>query len=338
MGDLWVAAHSHHSLLRQKARSRWLKEGDCNSRYFHLMMNASRRHNLLKGIMIEGAWVDEPRKVKEAVRVFFQQRFHEPEPSRPTLDGIRFQSINQQQNDMLVGRFQEEEASMENIKAIKTILRAFELVSGLKINFAKSSFGAIGMSDSWKQNTAIFLNCSLLAIPFVYLGIPIGANPRKYHMWDPIIQKVPRRVVKKLVCIQRSFLWGDGDDQHKIAWVKWETVCLPKDKGGLGIKDITKFNLALLAKWKWNLFHHNGELWARILESKWRCWWLALIWSVWQHRNKIIFSNVTFDGNKVMEDAIFTLWTWLKSFEKDFAIPYTYWASNISTGFVSSGG
>ena len=59
--------------------------------------------------MIEGAWVDEPRKVKEAVRVFFQQRFHEPEPSRPTLDGIRFQSINQQQNDMLVGRFQEEE-------------------------------------------------------------------------------------------------------------------------------------------------------------------------------------------------------------------------------------
>ena len=48
-------------------------------------------------------------EVKEAVRVFFQQRFHEPEPSRPTLDGIRFQSINQQQNDMLVGRFQEEE-------------------------------------------------------------------------------------------------------------------------------------------------------------------------------------------------------------------------------------
>ena len=54
---------------------------------------------------------------------------------------------------------------------------------------------------------------------------------------------------------------------------------------------------------------------------------------MWQQRNKIIFSNVTFDGNKVMEDAIFTLWTWLKSFEKDFAIPYTYWASNISTGF-----
>ena len=28
----------------------------------------------------------------------------------------------------------------------------------------------------------------------------------------------------------------------------------------------------MLAKWKWNLFHHNGELWARILESKYGGW------------------------------------------------------------------
>ena len=55
-------------------------------------------------------------------------------------------------------------------------------------------------------------------------------------------------VVDKLVCIQRRFLWGGGVDQHKIAWVKWETVCLPKDKEGLGIKDINSFNLALLTK------------------------------------------------------------------------------------------
>ena len=43
--DLWVAAQSHESLLRQKARARWIKEGDCNSRNFHLMINARRRHN-----------------------------------------------------------------------------------------------------------------------------------------------------------------------------------------------------------------------------------------------------------------------------------------------------
>ena len=88
---LWVAAHSLESLLRQKARTRWIKEGDCNSRYFHLMINnVSYRSSQLKGIMIEGSWVDEPHKVKEAVKEFFLQRFQEPKPFKPTLDGVRF--------------------------------------------------------------------------------------------------------------------------------------------------------------------------------------------------------------------------------------------------------
>lgn len=102
---LWVAAQAHESLLRQKARSRWIKEGDCNSRYFHLLMSANRRHNSLKGIMIDGTWIEEPHKVKEEVRTFFAQRFQEPHHCRPRLDGINFQTINQQQNNMLVAPF-----------------------------------------------------------------------------------------------------------------------------------------------------------------------------------------------------------------------------------------
>jgi len=43
------------------------------------------------------------------------------------------------------------EATMENVNAIKVILRSFELVAGLKINFAKSCIGAIRMSDQWNQ-------------------------------------------------------------------------------------------------------------------------------------------------------------------------------------------
>ena len=71
------------------------------------------------------------------------------------------------------------EASKENVEAIKVILWSFELVSGLRINFAKSCFGAFGVTDQWKQDAANYLHCSLLAFPFVYLGIPIGSNPRR---------------------------------------------------------------------------------------------------------------------------------------------------------------
>jgi len=107
--DLWIAAQSHESLLRQKARSRWIKEGDCNSCFFHLLLNSNCRNNFLTGVMIDGSWIDESGRVKEAVRLFFMNKFEENEWVRPKLDGARFQSIGQQQNDMLMERFHEDE-------------------------------------------------------------------------------------------------------------------------------------------------------------------------------------------------------------------------------------
>jgi len=83
------------------------------------------------------------------------------------------------------------EAFMENVRVIKAILRTFELILGLKI-----SFGAFGMSEQWKSEAANYLNCSLMSVPFTYLGIPIGANPRKCQTWDPIISKCERKLAK----------------------------------------------------------------------------------------------------------------------------------------------
>ena len=62
--------------------------------------------------------------------------------------------------------------------------------------------------------------------------------------------RLPKSVADKFLKLQRSFLWGGGLDHKRIAWIKWKSICLPKEKGGLGIKDIETFNLALLGKWK----------------------------------------------------------------------------------------
>ena len=106
---LWVAAHAHESLLRQKARIRWIKLGDCNSRYFHLTMNANRRNNFVNGVIIGDSWVADPATVKEEIRSFFSQKFQEASNHNIRLDGVRFQSLSQQHNDMLTARFEEEE-------------------------------------------------------------------------------------------------------------------------------------------------------------------------------------------------------------------------------------
>ena len=69
------------------------------------------------------------------------------------------------------------EVSWENVIVLKAMLRGFEMVSGLKINFAKSHFGIFGDETSWVYDAAQFLNCSHMETPFYYLGIPIGAKP-----------------------------------------------------------------------------------------------------------------------------------------------------------------
>ena len=66
--EVWVAAHSKESIIRQKTRIKWLKEGDCNSRFYHMTVNWKWRKNMLRGIFIGGCWVEEPNRVREEVK------------------------------------------------------------------------------------------------------------------------------------------------------------------------------------------------------------------------------------------------------------------------------
>jgi hypothetical protein len=80
--------------------------------------------------------------------------------------------------------------------------------------------------------------------------------------------KLPASVWKEIVRIQRKFLWGGVSDRKRINWVKWETICLPKAEGGLGVRDIRIMNISLLAKWKWRLLQNEDALWVKVLSIK----------------------------------------------------------------------
>ena len=63
----------------------------------------------------------------------------------------------------------------------------------------------------------------------------------------PILASVANRIEK----VQRNFLWDGFGDEPKIHLVKWASVCSLISSGGLGIRKIRLFNIALLGKWLW---------------------------------------------------------------------------------------
>jgi hypothetical protein len=110
-------------------------------------------------------------------------------------DSIQFHMLQFADDTMFMS-----EGSWENIWTVKAILRSFELVSGLKINFSKSSIVGINLDDDFVEAASTFLSCSIGSIPFKFLGIPVGANPRRFTTWQPILDMFNKKLA----------VWGEG--------------------------------------------------------------------------------------------------------------------------------
>ncbi|GKE87620.1 hypothetical protein Tco_1565095 [Tanacetum coccineum] len=59
----------------QKAKIRWLIEGDENTKYFHDIINKQRSKLSIRGILADGVWIDDPSVVKNEFLSHFKDRF-----------------------------------------------------------------------------------------------------------------------------------------------------------------------------------------------------------------------------------------------------------------------
>lgn len=105
LGELWKTSRINESIPCQKAHSKWLKEGDRNSKYFHSCINWWRRSNSLVGLHIDGRWEENLREIKKEVKTFFENRFREVEESCLNLDEVVFSTISSNDNSCLCARF-----------------------------------------------------------------------------------------------------------------------------------------------------------------------------------------------------------------------------------------
>lgn len=80
--------------------------------------------------------------------------------------------------------------------------------------------------------------------------------------------QLPMNICHKLESVISNYWWGGDEEQKKMHWISWKTLCLPKAKGGMGFRMFHLFNKALLAKQGWRLIHNTSSLVARVLKGR----------------------------------------------------------------------
>ncbi|GAU35285.1 hypothetical protein TSUD_274870 [Trifolium subterraneum] len=84
--------------------------------------------------------------------------------------------------------------SWANGRALRAVLVLFVAMSGLKVNFNKSMLVGVNIPESWLGEAASALGCRVGNIPFLYLGLPIGGDPRCLSFWEPVLSRVKKRL------------------------------------------------------------------------------------------------------------------------------------------------
>ena len=74
------------------------------------------------------------------------------------------------------------------------LLQCFHEVSGLKINLAKSKVFGLGVEEEEVQRWSQRLGCGWGTLPFIYLGLPVGASMSRSLNWKPVIEKMKNKL------------------------------------------------------------------------------------------------------------------------------------------------
>ncbi|GAA0160828.1 hypothetical protein LIER_17291 [Lithospermum erythrorhizon] len=80
--------------------------------------------------------------------------------------------------------------------------------------------------------------------------------------------KLPSTMGQEMENMMAKFFWGSSNSKNATHWVNWDKLTMSKQEGGLGFRNLEKFNLALLAKQAWRIAGDHESLLARIYKSK----------------------------------------------------------------------
>ncbi|KAI0519364.1 hypothetical protein KFK09_006808 [Dendrobium nobile] len=203
------------------------------------------------------------------------------------------------------------EASNENCQILVSVINDFANSSGLVINHDKSCI-MFPKHVSNQLEVCQLLSIHTIVSKITYLGIPLSfyrlnvadflplldsinkklngwkanllslagrlqylkftiQNTIAYWIRGSIIPKTVHKVFKKVS--SRFLFFGNSNTDKKLHMVSWDKICLPKDKGGLGIYSINAMQFAFNCSVILKMYNSVSPL---------ACWLLAKYCSPWK--------------------------------------------------------
>lgn len=198
------------------------------------------------------------------------------------------------------------DGSISSVNAILAILRDFEERSGLAISIEKTTLFAAGIKPHEMQQIKQATGLTEGTLPVRYLGVPLCTKKLSLNNCAPLIQAIktklhswtvrslsfagrlqllstviagiinfwscayilPKGCLAEIDSLSSKFLWKGKTDGQGSAKIAWDSVTKPKSEGGLGLKNLSAWNIAAALKLIWLLSFKPDSIWSAWFRSE----------------------------------------------------------------------
>ncbi|KAG0500607.1 hypothetical protein HPP92_000679 [Vanilla planifolia] len=197
-------------------------------------------------------------------------------------------------------------ATRKAARSIRSVTQRFSKAAGLLINFSKSSVHFSRRSSTITTKKVAKKLRMVRGSSLNYLGVPIAAKRLKLADLNFLIQRmeaciagwrirplslagrvslansvlnaiptyilrhctVPAGVIEVMERRVRNFLWNGASNTHMIHYAPWSCVTLPRNAGGLGLRDFRVWQHVLMMKQCKRVLCREDRPWVDIFRRK----------------------------------------------------------------------
>ncbi|GJV76433.1 RNA-directed DNA polymerase, eukaryota [Tanacetum coccineum] len=172
--------HLHALDMAQKAKIKWVVEGDENTRFFHGMLNKKRNQQNIRGVMV--------------IAKILANR----------LVGVLGIIVNEVQSAFITGRHILDGPLILNERVVDVgMFKGIKLSQSLSLSHMFYADDAVFVgqwilvdTDEKVKHAASKLGCLTFKSPFLYLGTKVGATMSRVSDWKEVVEKVKSRLSK----------------------------------------------------------------------------------------------------------------------------------------------